>query len=50
VLLALTTNSIAKMVLAVTSGPRGFWLRIVIGQVLVLVVTWGVAGLRLTLR
>ncbi len=50
VLLALTTNSITKMVLAVTSGPRGFWGRVVIGQIIVLAVTWGVAGLRLTLH
>ncbi|MDE3245447.1 MAG: MgtC/SapB family protein [Acidobacteriota bacterium] len=50
VLLALTTNSITKMVLAVTSGPRGYWARVVIGQILVLVVTWGVAGLRLILH
>ncbi|MGZ3426007.1 MAG: hypothetical protein ACXVCV_05120, partial [Polyangia bacterium] len=47
VLLALTTNSITKMVLAVTSGPRGFWLRVVAGQILVLVLTWGLAALRL---
>jgi uncharacterized membrane protein (DUF4010 family) len=47
VLLALTTNSITKMVLAVTSGPRGFWLRVVAGQILVLVVTWGLAAPRL---
>lgn len=47
VLLALSSNSITKMVLAVTSGPRGFSVRIVLGQVLVLVVTWGVAAARL---
>ncbi len=45
VLLAFTTNSITKVVLAVTSGPRDFWLRVVTGQVIVLVVTWSATAL-----
>jgi uncharacterized membrane protein (DUF4010 family) len=43
VLLALTTNTITKLVLAITSGPRGYWVRVGGGLALVLVVTWGVA-------
>jgi uncharacterized membrane protein (DUF4010 family) len=43
VLLALTTNTITKGVLALTSGPRGFALRIIAGLVLVLLTTWAVA-------
>ncbi len=47
VLLALSSNSLTKMVLAVTSGPRPFAVRIVLGQVLVLIATWTTAAVRL---
>lgn len=47
VLLALSSNSLTKMVLAVTSGPRPFAVRIVLGQVLVLLATWISAAVRL---
>jgi uncharacterized membrane protein (DUF4010 family) len=40
VLLALTSNTLTKSVLAVTSGPRSFGLRVNIGLVLVLAATW----------
>ena len=43
VLLALTTNTITKLVLAITSGPRSYWMRVGAGLVLVLVATWSVA-------
>jgi uncharacterized membrane protein (DUF4010 family) len=43
VLLALTTNTITKLVLAITSGPRGYWVRVTGGLAFVLVVTWAVA-------
>lgn len=43
VLLALTTNTITKAVLAITSGPRSYSLRVIAGLALVLVATWTVA-------
>lgn len=47
VLLALTTNTITKAVLAATSGPRSFSVRVILGLGLVLLVTWGVAAMLL---
>lgn len=43
VLLALTTNTVTKLVLAFTSGPRAYWIRVGVGLLLVLVATWSVA-------
>lgn len=40
ILLALTTNTMTKAVLAATTGPRRYWLIVNAGLVLVLVVTW----------
>jgi len=40
ILLAVTTNTITKAILAVTSGPRRYWVLVVIGLVLVLATTW----------
>jgi len=45
VLLALSANTVTKAVVAVTSGPRGFAVRIIVGLAIVLVATWGVAAL-----
>jgi len=39
VLLALGTNSVTKVVLAATSGPRAYSVRVLAGQVAVLVAT-----------
>jgi uncharacterized membrane protein (DUF4010 family) len=39
-LLALTTNTITKAVLAATTGPRRYWLLVGAGLVLVLAATW----------
>lgn len=50
VLLALSTNSVTKMILALTSGPRDFRRRVVLGQALVLTATWGAFGLHLWWR
>ena len=47
VLLALSTNTITKAVLAATSGPRSFSVRVILGLGLVLLVTWGVAAMLL---
>jgi uncharacterized membrane protein (DUF4010 family) len=49
VLLALTANTVTKVALAITSGPRGFASRIVLGLVLVLAATWAVAVVQLLL-
>ena len=40
VLLAVTTNSVTKVVLAATSGPRPYLMRVLGGQVVVLAATW----------
>lgn len=40
ILLALTTNTTTKAILAVTSGPRRYWLLVAVGLVLVLAATW----------
>jgi uncharacterized membrane protein (DUF4010 family) len=50
VLIALTTNTITKAVLAVISGPRSFSISIIVGLVLVLAATWAVALVRLLAR
>lgn len=42
ILLALTTNTMTKLVLALTSGPRAYWLRVGLGLLLVLITTWSV--------
>ena len=47
VLLAFSTNTITKAVLAATSGPRTFSIRVIIGLALVLATTWGVAAIGL---
>jgi uncharacterized membrane protein (DUF4010 family) len=44
VLLALTTNTVTKGVVAATSGPRPYALRVCVGLVLVLAATWIAAG------
>ena len=49
VLLALTTNTLTKGFLAVTSGPRGYSTRVLVGLALVLVATWTAALVRLLL-
>ncbi len=43
VLLALSTNTITKVVLAISSGPRAYWLRVCLGLGLVLGATWTAA-------
>lgn len=43
ILLAVTTNTITKAVLAVTSGPRRYWVLVCIGLVLVLAAAWTTA-------
>lgn len=43
VLLAFTTNTTTKLALALTSGPRAYGIRVVLGLVLVLIATWSVA-------
>jgi uncharacterized membrane protein (DUF4010 family) len=43
VLVAFTTNTVTKAVLAAISGPRRFSVSIIAGLVLVLAVTWGAA-------
>jgi uncharacterized membrane protein (DUF4010 family) len=48
VLATLTANTVTKGVLAVTSGPRPFAIRIIAGLGLVLATTWGAAVVRLT--
>jgi uncharacterized membrane protein (DUF4010 family) len=45
VLLALTTNTMTKLVLALTSGPRAYGIRVGLGLLLVLIATWSVAVL-----
>jgi len=40
IMLALTTNTITKGALAVTSGPRPYWLRVGAGLVIALAATW----------
>src|SRR5215468_1574994 len=40
VLLAISTNAVTKVVLAVTSGPRAYLLRVLAGQVAVVGATW----------
>ncbi|HZW90443.1 MAG TPA: DUF4010 domain-containing protein, partial [Myxococcaceae bacterium] len=40
VLLAISTNAVTKVVLAVTSGPRPYLLRVLAGQVALLAATW----------
>jgi len=40
VLLALSTNAVTKVVLAATSGPRAYLLRILAGQLAILAATW----------
>lgn len=41
VLLAVTSNAVTKGFLAATSGPRPYLLRVLAGQLAVLVATWG---------
>ncbi len=36
-----STNALTKVVLAATSGPRSYLLRVLAGQVAVLSATWG---------
>ena len=40
VLLAVSTNAMTKVVLAATSGPRPYFLRVLAGQAAVLAATW----------
>jgi uncharacterized membrane protein (DUF4010 family) len=40
VLLALSTNAVTKVVLAATSGPRAYLVRILAGQLAILAATW----------
>jgi uncharacterized membrane protein (DUF4010 family) len=40
VLLAISTNALTKLVLAGTSGPRPYFLRVALGQAAVLAATW----------
>lgn len=47
ILLALTTNTITKCVLAITSGPRAYGGRVCLGLVIVLIATWSVAAVTL---
>jgi uncharacterized membrane protein (DUF4010 family) len=41
VMLATSTNAGTKVVLAATSGPRPYLLRVLVGQVAVLAAAWG---------
>ncbi len=43
VLLAFSANTMTKLVLALTAGPRAYWMRVGLGLVLVLGATWSVA-------
>lgn len=45
VLLAVTTNTVTKLVLALTSGPRAYSVRVGLGLLLVLIATWSVAAI-----
>jgi uncharacterized membrane protein (DUF4010 family) len=49
ILLALTTNTFTKVVLAIGAGPRPYWTRVCLGLALVLIATWATA-LATTLR
>ncbi len=40
VLLAISSNAVTKVVLAATSGPRGYLFRVLVGQAAVLGSTW----------
>ena len=40
VLRAISSNAVTKVVLAATSGPRPYLLRVLAGQVAVLAATW----------
>ena len=44
ILIALTTNTITKAVLAITAGPRGYGARVGAGLALMLVATWVAAA------
>jgi uncharacterized membrane protein (DUF4010 family) len=50
VLLAVSTNASTKIFLAFTSGPRGFSVRVVIGQILALAAMWTAFAVRLAMR